>query len=118
MFFLRVGALSVALLCQHAEALSIAKFEEIRRSSSTALEVHVYAVASGYEWANTILKKRGEKPLYCESDTAILSAKALLQMLDGQIDKMRSANLLSKDNSDQIEFLLFLSLASAFPCPK
>ena len=106
-------ALSIAfsILPIHAE-VSIGMYETAKMDERFGLNLE--GVGIGYQMANYVLTRSGQRPLYCQPPNVALTRRNLLQMLDSYLTRPSTQSTLQPQSS--VEYFFLKTLQDAFPC--
>jgi len=102
------------IVASPAIALDVQEYEERKNTSRDVLKIYINGVGEGYSWSNSILKQRGNPPLYCPPQKIALNADNYMAIIDAQIAKMKKSGAIEIP----VELILYLGLVDSFPCSK
>lgn len=77
-FYRAVGVVVLSMLiCTQgrSEVITVKQFREMKDEASFKLYIH--GVETGFLWANSVLEKRSQKPLYCQPPKLALTVRTL-----------------------------------------
>lgn len=109
--FVLLGLMFPSLACAD---LTIEAYQDLQQGSPTdkaMVEMYVGGTAKGYLWANTILVRKGQSPLFC-FDGDLHTSQANKIAGEG-VAKGLSRGL---ESDTPVEMMLLLELQQRYPC--
>ena len=98
--------------------MTVKVYLEGRKNADKKIASGLYlgGVGTGFDWANFLIKKRGQMPLYCVPSALPLSGPVYVNMVDRQIEFLRSRMSKADLEKESAPLLLLKALIEAFPC--